>query len=263
MLVMLILFCIFGLYLIFGEPLLRKWEYSNFLERLKEGSPDAQVIYYQRDALRNWTQVLFIVIVAFSFGFSLQDLGFRELNIHLFYVMPLYVKLLAIAVVGYYAYELYVLPCIVSRFNERVHRKTVQVLSYMKHLAPTTRREYFWWAIHDFDAITEEVIYRGFMFFFIPYLIPGVSVLFIFLVSACLDGLRFYPRPVIARYVFFSATCLCTLFIIFDSIWIPIFFSVIRYLKLFALPWYDVTPEDQKAAIGFIPQIQNKAMNHS
>lgn len=247
------LYSVLFIYLAIGEPLLRQLEYGRFIKDLRNNKKFALSKYYKRDAFRNWMQVGYLLAIASYFHISIADFGLRSIKLINYYNMPFYLQIIALLLILAYVIDLYIIPCIFSRINEKVKLITIRVLAQMKHLSPRNVKEYFWWSMHVFNSITEELMYRGFVFYFIPKLLPDINILFIFLLSACLDGLRFYNRPVIARFVFFSAICLSTLYVIFDSIYIPILFGVARYLKLFVLPWSYVTKEDQKNALGFIP----------
>lgn len=241
------------LYLIIAEPIIRKKEYEKFISNLKFAKINALSRYYRNDALRNWLQVAAVFIMAYFCHFTVEDFGFRHLNFTAFYAFPLWIKIIACLLITFYIVDLYIIPCCLSRFNKRMKTGTANVLAQMKHLDPSSAREYFWWWMHVLNAITEELMYRGFLFLVLPLLLPGIPLLVIFLVSAIFDSLRFYPRPVIARFVFFSAICLSVLYIACGSLYVPIFISLMRYLKKFVLPWSYVTDQDQMKALGFIP----------
>ncbi len=249
---LLTLLSILLIYLTFGEPIFRKMEYSKLMRRLQANTPSALANFYRNEVLRNWLQAVYLFTILLAFGFSISQLGIRTIHWNKYLALAWFWKALFIFLMVFYVYVIYVVPCIFSRIHPKARKMITKILADMKHLSPKNVKEYSWWSVHLFNSVVEEVMYRGFIWFFLPILFPNISFIVMFLISACIDAARFYQRMAIARLVFYSAICLFSVYVLSDSLYIPIAMGIMRYLKLFMVPWSYVTDDDQKNAIGFV-----------
>ncbi len=144
--------------------------------------------WYKKSALWSWIPVAIILPVIYITGYTLTDLGFRlpSKEHHNVSSLLFFVSLAAAAI-----YLLYNIYCIISfRFSEKIREHHAsKIPSSIKLILPVTKEEKQVWVFLSFTAgVTEEILYRGYLFFIFPLLFPELSFVYIISVSVLLFG---------------------------------------------------------------------------
>lgn len=159
--------------------------------RLRSGIVSGKITkshFYLSSIIWAWIPASVILTAILLQGFSLKDLGFvfpsRSFNI------PQWLYLTGwIASAAYFLYNIF---CIISfRFFENVREHHAKrVASSIRTLLPVSSKEKRLWRFLSLTAgITEELQYRGYLFFAIPLLFPNAGIFTAIVVSSILFSL--------------------------------------------------------------------------
>lgn len=202
---------------------------KNFKNHLQRRSYN-KVAWYKASIIWSWLPTLIIVPIILLNGYSLKNLGFILPSAHINNVSPtLFYIALSLSSL-YFAYNIY---CMVSfRFSESVRIHHAQKIpQFIKSILPVTAKEKQMWSMLAATAgITEELLYRGYLFFAIlllfgevhPAVIIGVSSL-LFAIGHIYQG-KEVIKPALAGLF------LCLVFYFTGSIYIVIILHIFQDL---------------------------------
>ncbi len=227
------------IYLIFGEPLIERIQYVKFFKSW-ETDIQARIRLYKQAFFRNWALGGLIIVAAWISDTPFSALGFRHVNFQLFYSYPTLIQIIILLSVLGYLFYFYFLAIFGIHLNHNIREYVIKKIKPMQHLAPRTKSEYFWWVANALTAAIEELLYRGFIFFFLPIVFPKISILLIASISIFLDALRYVPRLSAMCFVASTGVIFTISFIIFDSLFPAMFLHIIHDLRALAVPFYLV-----------------------
>lgn len=180
-----------------------------------------KIEWYKESMLMSWAPTLVIVITTLLCGFSLKDLGFSRIIIEPTHVniWVTYSSILVfLAYLGYNIYSIVLLRLSKESRQESIKQLPEDIIAFL----PVNKMERKAWTLVSITAgISEEIQYRGYLFFAIPLLFPQLSIWLVLLISSILFGIgHIYQgksaiRPTLAGLLFGF------LYIAFNSI-IPI-----------------------------------------
>ena len=227
------------LYLIFIEPYLRSTSRKKFFSNWKD-IKNARVKLYQKDFSRNiLIGILTISTAIFGQVSFISDLGFHSPNFHFFLAYPWIIKTIFLAIFLWYFLYYYFFVTVGVRLNQKKFRPyIVKKIKDVEPSAPRTFSEFSWWTLNSFASIFEEIAYRGFIFFFILFLFPNLSIWLVGIISVLTEAIRYAPRFDAMKHVATRGAIFTLSYILFDSIWIPILLHITYNLRIMAVPFH-------------------------
>lgn len=202
-------------------------------KRFKNNFPTTnynKVEWYKASIIWSWIPSLIIIPILLLSGHSLKELGFVLPSAHINNTPPtlFYIALCMSAL--YFAYNMY---CMVSfRISESVRAHHSQKISYLiKSILPVTAKEKQMWVLLSITAgITEEILYRGYLFFVLflmfgkihPALVIGASSL-LFAIGHIYQG-KEVIKPALAGLF------LCLIFYFTGSLYVVIILHIFQDL---------------------------------
>lgn len=143
--------------------------------------------WYRETILWSWAPLFLIFLLIPLSNMSLKDIGIKWINISKFNNWIVYSS------VGFYVlYLLYnIYSIIVLKFNkESKAAAKASIPEDFKPFLPITKKEKKTWDLVAISAgTTEEVIYRGYLFFALGIVFPSISQFVILLVSSIIFGI--------------------------------------------------------------------------
>lgn len=235
---MTLLFAILLLYFVFVEPILDRMDRMQFGKNLALKNQSARVRFYLGGFCRTWLMCGYLIAVVIAYNIPIENLGFHAVLINESIQNNLFIMLLVLLIFCAYFFYFYLCPLILHKFNFFVERHVRESLRTIAPLIPTNKFENFLWIINSLNAFTEELLYRGFVFFFIPYLWPNIHILFVIVISIFLDMIRYYPGYKSMQHVAITGFIYALSFFVFNSIYVPIVLHVIQDLSGLIMPYY-------------------------
>lgn len=232
---------LFLLYLLVFEPFVERKETLQFAKNWKTNK-NARLVMYKKGILRNWILGVVVLLLAWVCNIPLSKLGLRPIEIHYFSTFSMFTQILVILFVVWYFLYFYFYATIgvriASKFSDRCRQYAIRKIKNVEFVTPRTGWEYWWWVVNAFTSAVEELAYRGFVFYFLPFIFPGVSIWFIVLVSISLEAIRYFPRWSAMKYVATSGLTFALCFVVFHSIFAAMLLHVIYDLRTLAVPFH-------------------------
>lgn len=221
-------------YLVVGEVLMESLVFSQFTHH--KGTKSSRALMYQKGFIRSWILAIFFFSIVFYYKLPLTDFGFRPVDLTGIANYSLITKIILILIaVAYFAY-FYLFSVILYRFNPSLKEKVIIKLLPFKEILPENKTERCWWMANSFTSFIEEVLYRGFVIFYLTTVFPGTSLLIAAVASVALDALRYVTRPAAVLYVIYSSTVFVLGYVVFDSIYVAILLHIIHDLRVLFMP---------------------------
>jgi hypothetical protein len=200
---------------------------------------------YQRSLLGTLIPAVAILLLLPFSKMTLADIGLKwitlkENNLNNWIIYP--VLIIAIA---YFLLNIYTI--IVLNISKEARIKSSEQLPIVyKHLLPVTRKERRFWDLVSLNAgITEELLYRGYLFYALALLFPDYSRLFVLIVSTAIfgighiyQGLEVIKSTILGLFYGF-------LYIVFDSIVPLMIIHFIQDLTVRDLLKDEITPSEK------------------
>jgi len=186
--VQIILFIAISILFIGVYPLSGYYQTRNLFKRAKKEISNKSA-WYRQSMLWSWIPALVIIVVIVADGYSLKSLGFKTNISSKSAVNEWVVYATLLSVLAYICYNVYYL--IILKINvEKRKGYAEQIPAELRYILPVTNEEKNGWRVLAVTAgITEEIQYRGYLFFAIPLLFPMVSVWIVLLISSAVFGL--------------------------------------------------------------------------
>lgn len=195
------------------QPIQGAYAYRRYVARIEAGAPPGLVKQYRITLLVEWAALAALMIAWFALGRPLAALGLTSPGGTGFYVGLL--LLLAMTVYLVFAWR----RASAATPDERA--KFVSSLGNLRHFMPHDRRTYttfFWLSITA--GIVEEILYRGFVFWYLGQFLPVWAVVLVsalaFGVGHSYQGASGIVRVTLVGIVFGGY------YLLTGSIWLPI-----------------------------------------
>jgi membrane protease YdiL (CAAX protease family) len=193
-------------------------------------SEDEKLKGYRETIILLWIPVFIILLLLPLSNIGINELGLRNIDLN----NSSFKKWVVYPLVGLYLlYLLYNTYCIILLKFSKASRKqsTVNLPEVYKTFLPITKKEKKTWDFVAISAgISEEIIYRGYLFYAIGVLFPNLSIFIILLISSFVFGLG----HIYQGYESIKPTILGLFFglfyIVFDSIFPVILIHIIQDL---------------------------------
>lgn len=146
----------------------------------------SRVSWYYKSILWSWIPTIIIFVGLLLAGTEFSSLGFRAPSAQNNNVNNLLYKL---SLLGSALYALYSLYCSISFiFFEKIRRAYLKMIPHrLRFILPHNSKEKRVWVLLSLTAgVTEEFLYRGYIFFIIPYLTRCSSPIVLIISSSIL-----------------------------------------------------------------------------
>ena len=136
-----------------------------YLARVEGGEPANQISFYLHTMVMQWAFMAALGIAWWFLGRPIQDLGFRPMEgIALWGGTAVLLTMIVMLVVSWQAIE---------RSSQETKRKQVEGLGKLVHIVPQSSRDFRYYAGVSITAgIVEEIVYRGFLIWYMGLFMP-------------------------------------------------------------------------------------------
>ncbi len=163
-------------YTVLVEPFVRTNFYRMLKKQLKV-DPNARLLYYRTQVLWEWSWVVVLVLIFIPIPQPFQRLGITLPSIYGWII--LLALLLGIG-----------LSVFLIRRNPASMEAMQRGLEKSSALLPNTPEERKWYALNAITmGICEELLYRGFLIYYIHILLPGVDWILVAIIQGIIYGL--------------------------------------------------------------------------
>ncbi|MCL6471827.1 MAG: CPBP family intramembrane metalloprotease [Firmicutes bacterium] len=167
-------------YLVFAQPVISKLGYQRFIKLFESGAI-SRVRYYLNSIMLQWVMVIYILVslsigslpVRDSIGLRLPSGRSAEITIGLLAMSLVFIAAITLRSMG-------------PRYRERV-RQSAKLIAPM--LPQTSVERGIWIALSSTAGISEEIIYRGFLMFYLLTYLPGIPIITPALISSAIFAL--------------------------------------------------------------------------
>ena len=224
----------------------------NEMKKLKKSIADGdsqKVKFYRETILWSWIPIFLIFLLIPISGISVNSIGIKWIHIDTSSLSKWVVYPAIGFFVFYLLYNIYLI--IIFKSNKESRAKTAKSIPDFRWIFPITRKEKSVWSLLSISAgITEEILYRGYLFYALAIVFPNLSLIHILFISTLIFGVGhiYLGKEVI------KATILGLIFgifyIVFDSVIPVIIIHIVQDLAL-----RDIFEEE-------IEKINNTATNN-
>jgi len=144
---------------------------------------------YKQSMILSWIPVLIITTVILLDGYTLSSLGL-SLKLKKDNCFSKWVVIITlVSCIVYFCYLIYIIVAVkLDRKKKAKYAK--EIPNELKVVLPVTQKEKKWWKAMALSAgITEELQYRGYLFFAIPLLFPKCSIWVVWILSSLIFGI--------------------------------------------------------------------------
>jgi membrane protease YdiL (CAAX protease family) len=163
-------------YMVLVMPWIGRYKYRKLQRRLATGEPDARVRFYRLTVLQQWALVVLILVFVRIASLPWRAIGLAppaswSITRDLFITF-------AIAIV----ISVILFRCTGDRFLRRL-------LKMAGALIPENPTERFWFGAISLGAgVTEELLFRGFLFWYLGFFFPQLSLVQLIVISSAMFG---------------------------------------------------------------------------
>lgn len=145
--------------------------------------------WYYETILWSWVPVFLIVLLIPLAGLKLQDIGLKWVDLRNSSLNNWIVYTTVVIYILYLFYNIY--SILLLKYNKEARQKTAAGLpDDYRLLLPVTRKEKrIWLFVASSAGITEEIIYRAYLFYALPIIFPELSIWAVLLISTLLFGI--------------------------------------------------------------------------
>ena len=156
---------------------------------IAEGDTHQKLRFYNETMLWLWIPTILIFILIPISGISLQDIGIKWIEID----TTSLTKWVAYPAIGFYFLYLFynITSIILFKTKPKIREKAVESISDdATWILPITQKEKRTWGLLSITAgITEEIIYRGYLFYALAVLFPFLSLVHILFITTLIFGI--------------------------------------------------------------------------
>jgi membrane protease YdiL (CAAX protease family) len=232
-------------------PLARHFSYVKITAKETQTAADRYRYYFE-----NMARILLVTAaimgLVFYFRVPVELLGFRAVSFGFLQQQYVLVNILLFVFMAWYCFYMYYVPLIGIRQDAYIRSKAMPVLKAMNYLAPKSSAEVGAWILYAVASSAEEIIYRGFIFFFVAQVVGVENLGWAVVASMLVESAQHLPRVKIIPYVMCTSLFFSLLYLYFDSIIVVMLLKCLHYLKVLAMPFdyleiekLSLTPEQQ------------------
>ena len=165
----------------------------NSIKKLKKSIADGdyskRIKFYRETILWSWIPLFLVFLMILISGISLNDIGIKWIHID----TSSLTKWVVYPAIGFYIiYLLYnIYSIIIFKSNKESRAKAAKgIPDDLKFLFPITQKEKRVWSLVSISAgITEEILYRGYLFYALPIVFPYLSLIHILFITTIIFGI--------------------------------------------------------------------------
>lgn len=204
---------VFILLLFVLQPILSTFEYRYFAALTKAGQPVDRVRFYRQTMLVEWTFLVLLIAAWYDFRRPISELGFVASGGLWFWTGIAVCS----AAIGYFLYAWQSM----RKASAAEKAECAESFGNLVHFIPQTRRElHNFYAVSITAGIVEEIVYRGFVFWYLGQYMPLWAVV---AVSSIAFGLAHsYQGASGALKAGLIGAAFGILYIATGTIWVPI-----------------------------------------
>ncbi|NER12095.1 CPBP family intramembrane metalloprotease [Leptobacterium flavescens] len=216
--IFLIFFIILVLIVAVYLPVSGYFEVKKLKKSIADGNSRRKIEFYRATVFWSWIPIFLIFILMAISDIPLESIGIKWIDIEAASAG----KWIVFPTIAFYClYLIYnIYSIIIFKYNKNSRaRATKSIPAHFKSFLPITREEKRLWDYVSVTAgITEEILYRGYFFYALGVIFPGLSLIHILLITTIMFGLghiylgKEVIRPTILG-LFFGI-----FYIIFDSV---------------------------------------------
>lgn len=184
-----IVFIILLIGLIFYMPVSGKQEIKKLKKAENEGNTKEKTKFYYRTSIGSWLPIILILTLIPYAGLDLSDIGFKWIRLNT-EALSLWVIIPVILIFG--LYFLYILNTINILKNKKSSRQKARksITPEQGLVIPATKKEKKLWVLVALSAgITEEIVYRGYLFYALHIIFPALNLFEILICSTLIFGI--------------------------------------------------------------------------
>lgn len=242
-----LLMTIFGwlviFYLLLLEPFLERRQMRRFSAEYSNAQTSARITMYKSAFSRTTLMGLIVILAVYFSPFTFSDIGFRAFSFSLFSKWPVVTQVASLAFLLWYIGYFFIFATCWVRIDQRAKPFIMRKMRPVEFVTPRTSGEYFWWIANACVAAFEELVYRGFLFFFLFFMFPNIPILAVIIISVSLEIIHYFPRLAAMKYVGTSGLAFTLSYLIFDSVIAAMIFHVLYDLRTLAVPFHWVRQE--------------------
>lgn len=225
-----------AIYLLVGEPLVRRWCFRVQMASMQQDPVKAKRIHYWQNIIR-YTIIAMVIVGIYELGYTIGKLGFTAPSLTVYAQHSLAFKIFFVAIAILYVGYYYVFVMLLPHFSKTIRALVVAKTAGVKYIAPVSTSDKVLWFFYSLtNGASEELMYRAFLISFLIFYIPHISVTLLILITALLDAIRYVRRRFVFMNVFFSAVFYVTLYLALGSIYLPIIMHILNYIKVYVMP---------------------------
>ena len=185
----LITFIVFIIILTVYYPISGHKTVKKLKARIASGDNSVKTKFYYGTALWSWGLSIAIIISLIISNASMKAIGIRWIDFNT-YSVP---KWITYVIVGFYCIHLIfnLYSIVLFKFNEKSRIKAAKsVPNHLKWIFPISKKEKQAWTFTSITAgITEEIMYRGYLFFALKIIFLQLNVIHLLVISTLIFGL--------------------------------------------------------------------------
>jgi membrane protease YdiL (CAAX protease family) len=170
-------------------PISGYYEMRKLKKSFAEGDKHKKVKYYYNNIFWSWIPILLILIMLPISGVKMDSIGFKWIDLQTssiskWIVFP--------SIVIYFLYLLYnIYSIIIFKYDKESRVKAAKgITNDFKWIFPITRKEKRVWTQLAITAgITEEILYRGYLFYSLAIIFPNLSLIQILFIVTLIFGI--------------------------------------------------------------------------
>ncbi|WP_459502674.1 CPBP family intramembrane glutamic endopeptidase [Bacillus sp. C1] len=180
-----IILTILFIYLILGEGIFGKLLYTRLTENIQINR-NARVLFYMRTMILMWGLTIIMLVTTYLMGISFTEYGLKLPNVN-FESMNDLEKIAISVLIG--ACMSMIIQFIAMKKSGDFQRHIEKQMSSVSEMLPTNYRESLLWILICMTAgITEELLFRSFMMYYLAQLFPWLSTMGVLMVSSIIFG---------------------------------------------------------------------------
>lgn len=206
----------------------------NSIKKLKKsiagGDNSIKIKFYRETIFWSWIPIFLIFLLIPISGISIENIGIKWIHID----TSSFSKWFVYPVIGFYIlYLLYnIYSIIIFKSNKESRAKAAKSISDdFRIFFPITQKEKRVWSLVSISAgLTEEILYRGYLFYALAIVFTNLSLIHILFISTLIFGIGhiYQGKEVIKSTIL--GLILGIFYIVFDSVIPVIIFHIVQDL---------------------------------
>jgi len=184
----LIIFIILIVILTIYYPISGHFEIKKLKKSIADGDNNKKIKFYRETIFWSWIPVILIFLLLPISGISVDSIGIKWIHIDTSSLS----KWVVYPVIGFYffhlLYNIYLI--IIFKSNKDSRAKAAKSVPHFRWVFPITPKEKRVWTLVSISAgITEEILYRGYLFYALAIVFPNLSLIHILLITTLIFGI--------------------------------------------------------------------------